>query len=323
MPRSAANLALPQPLAATPIAPSEIRFIRLGPGGAWFERCMRDGLIEFGHRSVPHAVASRRDPDEIQALLVGQGRTPGKAKDFAREILDFYRLDGTALWVTIGAGRLWWVFAEPEVFPLTGDDRGARARRVIGAWRDTDLSGSPLRLETLSTRLTQVAGYRQTICGVAAQDYLLRRINGVVEPAVIEAKEARARLVRSVEALIQNLDWRDFEVFVDLVFAASGWRRVSGVGGPDQADTDLVLEQPGTGEIAAVQVKARASGAVLADYVRRFQASQFQRCFFVTHTLVGAAPDPGVPGVHLWLGERLAEQAVRAGLIDWLIEKSR
>ncbi|MDB5448025.1 MAG: hypothetical protein JWQ97_3342, partial [Phenylobacterium sp.] len=28
-------------------------------------------------------------------------------------------------------------------------------------------------------------------------------------------------------------------------------------------------------------------------------------------------------GVHLWLGERLAEQAVRAGLFDWLIEKAR
>lgn len=304
------------------IRPSTVRYIKLGPGGAWFERCRREGLIEFGHSSVPHEIAARRDRTELEQLLQAQGRTPAKAKDFAREILDFYGLGEDALWITIEAGRLWWAFAEAEVTPLAGADRGARARRVIGAWRDTDLAGLSLRLETLSTRLTKVAAYRQTLCRVEMQDYLLRRINAVVEPSVAEAQAARARLIASTQRLIETLDWRDFEVLVDLIFAGSGWRRTSGVGGADQADTDLVLEQAATAERAFVQVKSKATPAVLADYVDRFNGSGFERLFFVCHTPVGALSSDA-PGVHVWLGERLADQALRAGLFDWLVEKAR
>lgn len=305
-----------------PIDPMAVRYVKLGPGGGWFERCVRDGLIELGHSSVPHAVALRGDREEIEALLRAQGRTPAKAKDFAREILDFYTLGVDALWVTIGAGRLWWAFAEPEVRSLTGEGCGARARQVIGAWRDADVAGAPLRLETLSTRLTKVAAYRQTLCRVEAQGYLLRRINAVVEPHVAEAEAARTRLIACARQLIETLDWRDFELLVDLIFAGSGWRRASGVGGSDQADTDLILEHPTTGETGFVQVKSKATPAVLADYVERFRTSGYSKMFFLCHTPVGKLASE-VPGVHVWLGERLAEQVVRAGLFDWLVEKAR
>ncbi|MBP0115736.1 hypothetical protein [Bradyrhizobium vignae] len=39
--------------------------------------------------------------------------------------------------------------------------------------------------------LTKVASYRRTICAVKAQDYLLRRINGIEEPIVAKASQAR------------------------------------------------------------------------------------------------------------------------------------
>lgn len=304
------------------IAPTTVRYIKLGPNGAWFERCIRDSLLELGHSSVPHELAVKGDRTEIEQFLQSQGRTPGKAKDFAREILDFYTLGDDALWITIGAGKLWWAFAEAGVNVATAEGGGARSRQVIGAWRDTDVAGAPLRLETLSTRLTKVAAYRQTVCKVEAQDYLLRRINAVIDPAVLEAQAARTRLIASAQHLIATLDWRDFEVLVDLIFAGSGWRRASGVGGSDQADSDLILEQPATGEKALIQVKSAASKAVLADYVERFRASGLDRMFLACHTPSGALSSE-LPNVHVWLGERLAEQAVRAGLFDWLLEKAR
>lgn len=310
--------------APSAVAPAHLRYIKLGPGGAWFERCREEGIIEFGRRSVPHELAATKDWAAIERWLAADGCTPGKAKDFTREIADFYGLGADALWITIEAGRLWWAFAEPEVTPINaGPDRGARFRKVIGCWRDTDLTGRLLTLDTLSTRLTKVAAYRQTLCKVGAASYLIRRINGVEEPIVVEALAAQARVIQSARALIEQLDWRDFELLVDLIFANGGWRRASGVGGSDQADSDLVLEQPVSGERAFVQVKSRASAAVLADYVERFRAAaSFDKLFFVCHSPSAALVSPA-PDVHVWLGDRLAEQAVRAGLFSWLTEKAR
>jgi hypothetical protein len=66
------------------VRPSAVRYIKLGPSGVWFERCIREGLVEFGHSAVPHQAALRRDRAELEEILAGQGRTPGKAKDFGQ-----------------------------------------------------------------------------------------------------------------------------------------------------------------------------------------------------------------------------------------------
>lgn len=84
-----------------------------------------------------------------------------------------------------------------------------------------------------------------------------------------------------------------------------------------------ILEQVVTGERAFVQVKSRASGAILADYVARFRASGFERLFFLCHSPSGAFAVPDDDRIQVWLGDKLAEQAVRAGLFDWLIEKAK
>ena len=72
--------------------------------------------------------------------------------------------------------------------------------------------------------------------------------------------------------LIAGLHWAEFETLVDLIFARSGWQRVSRVGGT-LADVDLILEQPVTGETAFVQVKSKAGQSVLDDYIGRFRRS--------------------------------------------------
>lgn len=253
---------------------------------------------------------------------MANGAGPAKAKSFRREVQDFYTLGADCLWVTIGQGRLWWAFAEPQVTMLHGDYLGHRSRSVIGGWSSLDLAGEALTLTSLSTRLTKVSAYQQTICAISAEDYLLRRINGAPEPAVIAARAARAASVEAARALIQTLDWRDFELLTDLIFSTGGWRRISAVGGSSQSDTDIIVQQAVTGERAFVQVKSAASPAVLADYVARYRADgSCQRMIFVCHSPTGRLQ--GQSDVDLWLGDALAEQAIRAGLLDWLIEKSR
>jgi len=302
------------------IATTAVRYIKLGPGGAWFDRCIREGLLEVGHATVGHDLASAGDWDAVRAAFAGNN--PTKASDFTRELRDVYTLPDTALWITIGQGRLWWAFAEPEVFAVSGEGRGVRARNVIGKWSSQDQKSRPLLLDGLSTRLTKVAAYRQTLCKVEHADYLLRRINGIEEPAVVTARAAQTQMVASARALIEALDWRDFEVMTDLIFAQSGWRRVSAVGGSDQADTDLVLEQAATGERAMVQVKSSATQGVVDDYLARFLRGGFSRGFLVCHSPRSAISAPADAAFHLWLGDRLAEQAMAAGLLPWLIEKN-
>ncbi len=174
----------------------------------------------------------------------------------------------------------------------------------------------------MSTLLTQVAGYRQTICRIKPEGYLLRRINAVEEPVVARAHEVRSAMVAVAAEMIAGLHWADFETLVDLIFARSGWQRVSRVGGT-QKDVDLILEQPTTGEKAFVQVKYKAGQAVLDDYVDRVRRSgTYQRIFFVCHSPKGALSADNESRLHVWAGDRLADAAVRAGLFDWLTERT-
>ncbi len=160
----------------TPINPTDIRYIKLGAGGKWVEPSIGRGEIHFGHLPVPHELCIQGDWDAVVGYLTDLGRSPAKAKDAAREIRDFYALGSDCLWITFADGHLWWAFAEPEVvwFGADGDDRGARMRKTVDGWHNTDITGKPLRIDGLSTLLTQVAAYRQTICRIKPSDYLLQ-----------------------------------------------------------------------------------------------------------------------------------------------------
>ena len=309
-----------------PIDPAHVRYIKLGPGGRWMERCIAEGVIELGHGAIPHEIAGSRDWAAAEAIWTAEGRTPGKVTDFCRELRDFYTLGPDTLWITFGDGQLWWTFADREVEALAGggEEKGYRQRRSLGGWRSSDVTGAPLLIDQLSTRLTQVAAYRQTLCNVEARDYLVRRINAIQEPAVAGALRAQEAMTDAALGLIRALHWADFELMVDLIFAASGWRRVSAVGGAAQADTDLILEQSATGERAFVQIKSKAGPKTLQDYLERFAASGMDRMFFVCHTPSGVfAPHEQTKPVHLWTGDEIARQAVGAGLLSWLIDKAR
>lgn len=305
------------------IAPKEVRYIKLGQGGSWADVSIEKGELHFGYRTVPHELCLRGDWDGVIDALMQEGRSLGKAKDGMREVRDFYTLGADCLWTTFADRHLWWAFAEPEVTWLGSEEEGegARKRLTIDGWRKCDATGRPLGFESLSTRLTQVSSYRQTICSVSAADYLVRRINGEEEPVVGKARSARDAMTKVAAEMIAVLHWADFETLVDLIFARAGWQRLSRLGGT-LADVDLLLEQPTTGERAFVQVKSKANQSVLDDYLDRYRRDgSCQRFFFVCHSPKGNLTTEEDDRLQVWAGERLAEAAVKAGLYDWLIER--
>lgn len=128
----------------------------------------------------------------------------------------------------------------------------------------------PLTTRSLSSALLRTASYRMTICKVAHEAYLLRRIRGEADPLHAAALDLQTQQEALAVRLIAQLDWRDFETLVDLVLTRSGWRRGSSVG-DGEVDVDILLDNPSTGETAWVQVKSSASQATLDDYLMRFE----------------------------------------------------
>ena len=166
-----------------------------------------------------------------------------------------------------------------------------RVRTTIGPWRNSDVNGRPLRIATLSSKLTKVVGFRATIRALAEKAYLPRRVNGIEEPVVARAREVRERLIAVAVEMIRGLHSIDFETLTDLIFARSGWQRSIRVGGT-MADIDLDMEQPTNGERAFVQVKSQANQSVPEDYIDRFRANGYDRFFFVCHSAQGSLTLP-------------------------------
>lgn len=308
------------------ISATTVRYIKLGPGGAWETTCLDGDRIDWGVPTNPHDCARAGDWAAAREFYLANGVGPGTATGYTREMRDFYSLGADCLWITMARGHLWWAFAGPEVALTSGNTKveGEASRRTIGGWRNTDVQGRPLALDGLSTRLTQLAAYRGTICTVREQAYLLRRLSGEEEPLVAAAREARWALVAATSDLVRHLHWADFELLVDLLLTRGGWRRVSALGGY-MKDIDLVLEQPLTGERASVQVKSAADQATFDQCVAAFNASgAANRFFFACHTPRGALtlPPAASDRVHLWGGMELAYAAVDAGLVGWLIDRA-
>jgi len=313
-------------LAAEPLNPAHVRYIKLGAGGAWEASALDHGRLEWGSSNDPHEAAVAADWEGARAAYLAQRRAAGTATGYVRELRDFYTLGADTLWITFARDHLWWAFAEPEVIFRGQQSEGhaSRYRRTIGIWRNTDLLGRPLAMTELSTKLTKVASYQQTMCSVEAAQYAVRRINGIEEPAVALAKAHYADLVGSIEAIVRQLHWADFELLVDLLFARAGWRRVSTLGGT-MKNNDLIVEQAATGERASVQVKSAADQRVFDTCVAEFEASPLSnRFFFVCHSPRLSLSEPTSPTrpVHLWTGSKLAEMVVAQGLSDWLIARA-
>lgn len=305
------------------IRTAPVRYIKLGTGGAFARAALERGEIYLDHREVPHELAMRADRDAIIAHYISLGRPPGKAKDFSREVMDFHTLPEETIWITFGGGCLWWARAKlPVEWIGPSEGRGTRLRQVLEPWRNTDLNGAILLKDNLSTRLTKVAGYRQTLCAIEAEGYLRQRLIGEQDPMVADALEARAAMLRIITALIAGLHETDFETLVDVLLARGGWHRVSTLGGT-MKDADLLVEHPVSGERVLVQVKSRASQRVLDDYIERFDANPgLARLIFACHSPTGKLQAPGRPEVAIWSGEALADASLRSGLLDWLIARA-
>ncbi|MCC3306734.1 hypothetical protein [Sneathiella sp. HT1-7] len=305
---------------------TKARYIKLGARGGWEQHCLEKGIAPLAYYDVPHEMALASDREAIRKINLDLGKTAGTATGHANQILGFYDPDPDVLWITFSGGSLWWAELAPDVEYLGSDPeefpQGSRFRRTVSGWHRVSFGGTPLLIGELSGNLTKVAAYQGTICTLKPDqlDYLLRKLKDEDLPEITVAQDARRQLLATVEDVIQLLTWQDFELFTELLFSRSGWQRVSSLGGT-QKTLDLELLLPTTGERAVVQVKSATSQAQLDDYIGRFNAMPADKYFYVYHTSKHTL-DPRDSDIFLMGASALADQALKSGLVDWLIKKA-
>ncbi len=301
------------------------RYIKLGAGGVWESLCLEDGTLRLGFYEVPHEAPRSGDKEAIRQIYLERGVSKQVASSYAGQVQSFYEELDNTIWITFADGYLWWCRASAEIEVLGYNPEqfpeGSRLRRTIDGWSNRDTNGNELRICELNGRLTSIANYRGTICEVNCLDYLTRRINGLDLPEVARAREAREAAIISVAELLTLLTWRDFELLVELVFAASGWRR-TGESGGTQKTVDIELELPSTGERAFVQVKSKTDNHQFEDYIQQFGRRGESRMFYVYHSAKETIRTPE-SAITVVGPNELAEMILTAGLFDWLIEKAR
>ena len=294
------------------LTPSAVRYVRLGPAGAWLDRCISEGTIELGLGRAPHELAAAGHWDVIETTLVqAEGWCAPMAQEAIEDLRDFYELGEDCLWITFGRGRLWWSIAQAEVLPVLSPGRGARLRRLIGGWRDTDLVGAPLELKTLPPELLAPLAQRLAISRVGLQSQLIGRISAEPDPLTLDAQAALERLHDLVSVVVRRMEDTNLSALVEQVLSGLGWRRRFAMSGPSQSQA-LVLERDG--ERALAVIVGRSGPCGVDAFVRQAREFHYERLYLVGLEPRGRISALADPRVTVWGPEELAQRAIDAGL---------
>jgi hypothetical protein len=304
------------------IKANKVLFIKLGQGGKFEKECIENNhTLRLGYREVDHKLCLTGQWDKVHDYFTTEENSKTfVATSHSNQIKQFYEEDEKTLWITFYANKLWWCFSKPEITLLTDK---TKTRPVIGKWSDKDINGNVLLAGNISGKLLKTQGFRGTICSVPEEKYALAKINSEQMKEVVEVEQAMFNLKTKLTFLIQNLQWKDFETLVDLIFRQAGWQRV-GDTGKTQKTLDLELFAPVTGERAIVQIKAQSDLQQFLSYQEQFAAmNDYDKFFYVVHTAKNnLSTYENETETKLYLVDKVAELTVSAGLVEWVIKKT-
>ncbi len=295
-------------------------YIKLGRAGSWEAESIDRRIMRIGWENNPLADVNAQNWEAIGEQIRRHQPHRAKATRDVNALRDIVVSTEEDIWITFHSSRLWWCrLAEGPV----EEDAVSKFRRVKGAGSDRASDGRVLITADIPGVLSQLQGYRGTVCSVRALESLERLLNAQSSSPHEAVSGARRRLISEVEAALGQMHWRDFETLVDLLFRQAGWRRLS-VLGETMKYADLELEEPITGERYQVQVKSAAGVPEFVEYRDQFGGRGFRKLFFVVHTPTPTlAQETSSHSVELVLPARLAEMVVDAGLVSWILARIR
>jgi len=304
----------------------QAKYIKLGAGGVWDNICFQEGTLRLGYYKVPEDYDASMGKEPLYNLYAKKDGKDSSASNHARQIYDFYTSGPETIWITFSGGRMWWCQSNEEVEFISNNElsspSGSRLKRTVSGWHDCSINGRVFYNSNISGRISKTAGFKGTICDVKPYEfeYLLRLLQDKKMPKVEEAEVNIKVLLNSVENLLNDLTWEDFEILVDLIFSGSGWRRVSPIG-DEQKTIDIELVMPITNERAIVQVKSSTDQKQLNEYIEKMNNHKADKLFYVYHTANSDLSCDNNTDVKLMGPKEIANNVLRAGLVDWLIDK--
>jgi hypothetical protein len=303
------------------ISAQKALFIKLGSKGKWEKESIESNILKIGFNECDHKDCLAGKWDVVRKDFPLTKFKSKSVSKYITEMQHFYEAPQDTLWITFYNQRLWWCFAS-ETF--VGREKELKTRKVLGKWSCSDINDKTLLAENLNGNLLKTQSYRGTICNVEAFDYLLNKINGIEMPIVKEIRAHLQTLRGSVASLIKQLNPKDFEMFVDLLFRESGYQRLGVIGGT-QKGKDIELLSPVTHQRILVQVKAASNFTGYKEYEDYFLGMNgYDHFYYVVHSPDKklAAHNPENAKIEIWNLERLSELTVNAGLVQWLITKA-
>jgi hypothetical protein len=306
----------------TKIQANKVLFIKLGHGGIFEKECIEESqTLRLGYREVDHQLCISGSWQKVHDYFTTEENSRTfVATSHTNQIRQFYEENEETLWITFFANKLWWCFSKPEI---TLHPDKTKTRPVLGRWSDKDLNDNILLAGIISGKLLKTQGFRVTICRVPEEKYTLAKINSEQMKEVVEVEQAMNILKTKLAFLIQNLQWKDFETLVDLIFRQAGWQRV-GDTGKTQKTLDLELFAPVTGERAIVQIKAQSDLPQFLYYQDQFATmNDYDKFFYVVHTAKNnLAGYENETETKLYLVDKVADLTISAGLVEWVIKKT-
>ena len=306
------------------IKPNRILFIKLGERGKYEKDCIeKSQTLRLGYQELSNELCLENNWDKVHNYFrYNENHNASVATSHTNQVKQFYTEDEKTLWVTFYANKLWWCFSKPEI---TLHNDNSKTRPVIGKWSDEDINGRKLLSSNISGKLLKTQGFRGTICKIIEHNYAVAKINCEQTKEVIEVEEAMNNLKLKLISLIQNLQWKDFETLIDLIFRQSGWQRVSDKG-KTQKTLDLELFAPVTGEKSIVQIKSQSDLNEFLKYEEDFvPMNDYHRFFYVVHSAKKSLENYNNPEdskTHLYLVDKIADLAIASGLVEWIIKKT-
>lgn len=305
--------------------PKNILFIKLGGKGDYEKESIEiKKSIKLGYNKIDHQLCMNGDWDGVFEDISEKYNTVKHATTSHRnQIRKFYEEPETTMWITFYDGKLWYCYAEKKI---TRNNDGTKERKTIDGWKSADVNGKILFTQGLSGRLTKVQGFRGTICDVREKEYLRNKINGRQSEEQVAIEESLTVLRKNIIQIIHKLNWKDFEILVDLIFRSAGWSRI-GIAGKEVKTIDLELIAPVTNERAIVQIKSQSSLALFNEYKEKFLSmDEYDKYFFVVHSpsddLRKYIDSNEEKEVIIYEYTKLSDFCINGGLIGWLLELS-
>lgn len=313
-----------------------VNYIKLGKGGNESKKCFDNGLVYIGFNT-----------DQEKLFNLCRDRNWSKASDVLKEygnkkntqtiniLKRFFEDNGETIWITFENQRMYWCFLEPDSEFRDRENNNAVYKKVRDKWLCTTIEAEPKNLDmiNLAGDLTQLHSYpgTSTVLYSSRAKYVITKINGKETEEVGKAKEKREELVNALKCLVTKLAPKDFELLIELIFAQSGWKRISATGGTTKFH-DGVMEQAAINERAAIQVKSKTRQKEFDEYLEEFyqinnEKSTFDRFYYIYHTAskeltLPSNIRPSYEGkIYIWDNSVVCQSLIDAGLTDWLIKR--